>query len=41
MWDDLVREFKKRWPKEKMVAVTVKQRRHKLRKEVMKEEDME
>ena len=40
-WDDLVWEFRKRWPKEKVVAVTVEQRRHELRKEALKEEDME
>ena len=40
-WNDLVVEFKKKWPKEKVVAVTVEQRRHELRKEVLKEEDME
>ena len=40
-WNNLIWEFKKRWPKEKVVAVTIEQRRHELRKEVLKEEDME
>lgn len=40
-WDDLVKEFKTKWPKEKVVVVTVKQRRNKLRKEVLRKEDMD
>ena len=40
-WNNLIWEFKKRWPKEKVVAVTIEQRRHELRKEVLKEENME
>lgn len=40
-WDDLVKEFKRKWPKEKVVAVTIDQRRNELRKEVLREEDME
>lgn len=30
----MVKEFKARWPKETVVAVTIEQRRHELMKEV-------